>query len=342
MKAVRIHGHGDASVLHCDEIAQPVCESDKVILEVKSASINYLDVWVRGGLPGMSILFPLIMGSDASGIITEVGQNVANWKVGDAVVVQPGIFCGECELCISRKENYCSQYGILGESENGVQSQFVSLSPKNISPKASHLSFEEAASMPLVFMTAYQMLITRAQLQPNETVLVYGATSGVGSAAIQIAKDIGATVIATVGAAEKFDHAQDMGADYIVNHYKNDWHSSVKEIVGEKGVNVIFEHVGSETWRYSMRLLAKGGKVVTCGATTGAKVDVDLTHLFMKQQTILGSTMSDISSYIAVMDKINSGKFKPFVDRVFSFDEIQAAHERIENGEQIGKIVLVP
>jgi len=342
VKAVRIHAHGDRSVLQCDDIAQPVCESDKVILEVKSTSINYLDVWVRGGLPGLPIPLPLVMGSDASGIIAEVGQNVPNWKVGDAVVVQPGTFCSECELCISGKENYCTHYGILGESENGVQSQFISLSPKNIYPKASHLSFEEAASMPLVFMTAYQMLITRAQLQPNETVLVYGATSGVGSAAIQIAKDIGATVIATVGAAEKVDHAQNMGADHTVNHYDKDWYKSVKDILGKKGVNVIFEHVGTATWSYSMRLLNKGGRVVTCGATTGAKVDVDLTHFFMKQQTILGSTMSDISSYKAVMDKINSGKFKPFLDRVFSFDEIQAAHERIENGEQIGKIVLLP
>ena len=342
MKAVRIHGHGDTSVLQCDDIAQPVCESDKVILEVKSASINHLDVWVRCGLPGLPIPLPLVMGSDASGIITEVGQDVTDWKVGDAVVVQPGTFCGECEVCVSRKENYCTHYGILGESENGVQAQFVSLSPKNIYPKASHLSFEEAASMPLVFMTAYQMLITRAQLQPNEIVLVYAATSGVGSAAIQIAKDRGATVIATVGAAEKFDHAQDMGADHIINHYDKDWYKSVKAIVGKKGLNVIFEHVGTATWSYSIRLLNKGGRVVTCGATTGAKVDVDLTHLFMKQQTILGSTMSDISSYTAVMDKINSGKFKSFVDRVFSFDEIQAAHERIEKGEQIGKIVLVP
>ena len=342
MKAVRIHGHGDVSVLQCDEIDQPVCESDKIILEVKASSINHLDIWVRSGLPRLKIPLPLVMGSDASGIITEVGQDVPNWKEGDVVVVQPGTFCGECELCISRKENYCAHYGILGETENGVQAQFVSLSPKNIYPKAAHLSFEEAASMPLVFMTAYQMLITRAQLQSDETVLVYGGTSGVGSAAIQIAKDIGATVITTVGAAEKFDHAQDMGADHIVNHYDKDWYKSVKAIVGKKGVNVIFEHVGTATWSYSMRLLNKGGRVVTCGATTGAKVDVDLTHLFMKQQTILGSTMSDISSYTAVMDKINSRKYKPFVDRLFSFDEIQVAHERIENGEQIGKIVLIP
>jgi len=342
VKAIRIHGHGDASVLQCDDIAQPTCNLDKVILKVKAASINHLDVWVRIGLPGLPIPLPLVMGSDASGIITDVGKNVSNWKVGDAVVVQPGTFCGECESCISGKENYCTHYGILGETENGVQAEFVSLSPKNIYPKALHLSFEEAASMPLVFMTAYQMLITRAQLQSNETVLVYGATSGVGSAAIQIAKDRGATVIATVGAAEKFDHAQDMGADHIVNHYDKDWHKSVKDMVGKKGVNVIFEHVGAATWLYSMRLLGKNGRVVTCGATTGAKVHLDLAHLFMKQQTILGSTMSDISSFKAVMDKINSGKFKPFVDKIFSFDEIQVAHERIENGEQIGKIVLVP
>ncbi len=342
MKAVRIHAHGDRSVLQCDDIKRPTCTSDKVILEVKSTSINHLDVWVRGGLPGLPIPLPLIMGSDASGVIVEVGQDVSDLKVGDEVVVQPGTFCGECEFCKSGKENYCIHYGILGETENGVQAEFVSLSPINIYPKATHLTFEEAASMPLVFMTAYQMLITRAQLQSNETLLVYGGSSGVGSAAIQIAKEMGATVIATVGSEDKSTHAQKMGADHIVNHYEDDWHNSVKDFVGKKGVNVIFEHVGPATWPYSMRLLGKGGRVVTCGATTGPKVDINLTHLFMKQQTILGSTMSDISSYRTVMDKINSGVFKPFVDKIFSFDEIQAAHEHIENSNQIGKIVLVP
>ena len=342
MKAVRIHKHGDRSVLQCDHMGRPFCESDKVILKVKSVSINHLDIWVRVGLPGLSIPLPLIMGSDASGIIAEVGENVSDWGVGDTVVVQPGTFCGECELCISGKENYCTYYGILGETENGVQAEFVSLSPKNIYPKSLHLSFEEAASMPLVFMTAYQMLIARAKLQVTETVLVYGGSSGVGSAAIQIAKDAGATVITTVGSENKYQHVEKMGADYIVNHYDEDWHKSVKDFVGKEGVNVIFEHVGFATWPYSMRLLSKGGRVVTCGATTGPKVDIDLAHLFMKQQTILGSTMSDISSFKAVMDKINSGKFKPFVDKIFSFDEIQVAHECIENGEQIGKIVLVP
>ncbi|MBT5956311.1 MAG: zinc-binding dehydrogenase [Candidatus Marinimicrobia bacterium] len=342
MKAVRIHTHGNRSVLLCDDIKRPSCESDKVLLEVKSASINHLDVWVRGGLPGLSIPLPLIMGSDASGIIVEVGQDVEGWKVGDEVVVQPGTCCGECEFCSIGKENYCPHYGILGETANGVQAEIVVLSPKNLYYKAAHLSFEEAASMPLVFMTAYQMLITRAQLQSNETILVYGGSSGVGSAAIQIAKDRGATVIATVGSDEKSKHALKMGADYIVNHYEDDWQKSVKSIVGKQGVNVIFEHVGPATWPYSMRLLGKGGRVVTCGATTGPKVNIDLTHLFMKQQTILGSTMSDISTYKAVMDKINSGVFTPFVDKVFSFDDIQSAHERIENGDHIGKIVLVP
>ena len=342
MKAVRIHRHGDRSVLQCDEIARPPCKSDKVILEVKSASVNHLDIWVRGGLPGLSIPLPLIMGSDASGIIAEVGEDVSDWEVGDEVVVQPGTFCGECEFCFSSKENYCYHYGILGETEDGVQAEYVSLFPENIYSKATHLSFEEAASMPLVFMTAYQMLIARAKLQAAETVLVYGGSSGVGSAAIQIAKNTGATVIATVGSENKFQHAEKMGADHIVNHYDEDWHESVKDIMGKKGVNVIFEHTGAATWPYSMRLLGKGGRVVTCGATTGPKVDINLTHLFMKQQTILGSTMSDIATYKTVMDKINSGIFKPFVGQIFSFDDIQIAHQYIENSNQIGKIVLVP
>ena len=342
MKSVRIHTHGDKGVLRCEDIKPPIPQADKVILEVKSVSINHLDIWVRAGLPGLHIPLPLIMGSDASGVIIDVGENLPEWNVGDEVVVQPGIFCGECNFCVSGKENYCIHYGILGETENGVQAEFLALSPINIYPKASHLSFEQAASMPLVFMTAYQMLITRAQLKSNEMVLVYAGSSGVGSAAIQIAKNKGATVIATVGSKNKGEHAEKMGADYIVNHYEDDWDQSVRSIVGKKGIDVICEHVGSATWPYSMRLLGMGGRVVTCGATTGSKVDINLTHLFMKQQTILGSTMSDISTYKLVMDKINSGIFTPFVDTVFSFEDIQAAHEHIENSDQLGKIVLVP
>jgi len=342
MKAVRIHGFGGRDALQYEDAPKPECPIDKVILEVKAVSINHLDIWVRGGLPGITIPLPLIMGSDAAGIISEVGADVVGWQVGDEVVVQPGTFCGECYLCSSGKENYCPQYGILGETENGVQAEYVSLSPVNIYPKAAHLRFDDAASMPLVFMTAYQMLITRAELQKGETVLIYGGTSGIGSAAIQIAKNQCASVIATVGAESKIDHARKMGADHVILHSAPDWAEKVNDMIGKAGVNVIFEHVGPATWPQSMRLLARGGRIVTCGATTGSNVDFDLRHLFMKQQTILGSTMSDLKSFKAVMDKINGDVFQPFVDTVLPFKKVQEAHKLIENREHTGKVVLIP
>ena len=343
MKAIRIHQHGDRSVLNYDDIDYPRPEDDKVILEVKSVSINHLDIWVRKGWPGISIDLPFTMGSDASGIIVDVGKNIKDWKVGDSVVIQPGTFCGNCSQCMINKENYCSSYGILGESENGVQAEYISVYPENLFHKPQIYTFEEAASMPLVFMTAFQMLISRANLNENETVLIYGGSSGVGSAAIQIAKSMNATVIATVGSDSKRNYVYDMGADYIVNHNNTtDLYNQIIDIVGKNKINVIFEHVGSQTWNNSIRLLSKGGRLVTCGATTGSMVNIDLKHLFMKQQTIIGSTMSDIPSFKAVMNKINIGLYKPFVDKIFKFKDIKYAHEYIEESKHMGKIVLIP
>ncbi|MBC8214754.1 MAG: zinc-binding dehydrogenase [Candidatus Marinimicrobia bacterium] len=340
MKAVRIHEHGGLEALRYEEIPEPICNDEKVKVQIKSASLNHLDIWIREGFPGMPLPLPLIMGSDGAGIISEVGKNVNDWKVGNEVVIQPNTFCGECDYCKNGKENYCKNYGIIGETENGVQSEFVVLNPINIYPKAKHLSFVDASSMQLVYLTSYQMLITRANLQPNETVLIYGATSGIGSAGIQIAKHLGTKVISTVGSDNKIEYAKQMGSDFVVNHSSENWSKQVKEIVGKKGVNVIFEHPGTATWENSMRLLAKGGRVVTCGATTGPIVKLDLRHLFMKQQTIIGSTMCDMKSFKQVMKHIENGDYKPFVDKVYPMSEIAEAHKRIEDREQIGKVVV--
>ena len=336
MKAVRIHEHGGTDVLKWEDIPNKQCPDDKVRVKIKAAALNHLDIWIRNGLPGLSLPLPLIMGSDGAGIVTEVGSQVSNFNPGDEVVVQPNRFCRKCDMCIAGKENYCEKYGILGETEDGVQSTEVILDPINLYSKPNHLSFEEAASMPLVFLTAYQMILKRAKLQSDETMLVYGATSGVGSAAIQIGKFLHAKVIATVGDRSKFTHAEKMGADQVINHYQKDWHKSLKGVK----INVVFEHVGPATWPYSIRLLSKGGRLVTCGATTGPKVEIDLRHLFSKQQSILGSTMSDLKTFKEVLDLIHVGHFFPFIDKIFSFSEVAMAHKRIENKEQIGKVVL--
>jgi len=341
MKAIQIHSHGNIDVLKINQLDEPKCSNDKILVHVKACALNHLDIWVREGLPGLPINLPLIMGSDASGTIVEVGSKIKNFNSGDNVVVQPGTFNLTSESVKNNKENYSSSYGILGETSNGTQSEYILLNKENVHKMPPHLSFIEASSMQLVFMTSYQMIVERAKLLKDEIILIYGATSGVGSAAIQIAKEIGSTVISTVGTTEKIDHAYEMGSDYVYIH-DDKLLLNIKQLVGKKGVDVVFEHVGSDTWDTSMKTLAKGGRIVTCGSTTGSTVNIDLRFLFMKQQTIMGSTMANISSFNSVMDKINNKKYKPFIDKVFMFDDVKKAHLRMENRNHYGKIVLVP
>ncbi len=340
MKAARIHKHGGVEVLEVENIPEPICDKNSVKVKIHATSINHLDIWIRNGIPGVKIKLPMILGSDGAGEVVEVGSNVSGWNVGTGVVIQPGTFCGKCNYCLGGKENYCLQYGIIGESENGTNCEYFNANPNNIYPKSNHLSWEESASMQLVCMTAYQMIVKRAKLTSTETILIYGATSGIGSAAIQIAKNIGAKVIATVGSEGKKHHAKELGADYTVIHTDDNWVEEVKSLTFENKIQVIFEHVGQDTWENSMKLLDKGGRIVTCGATTGSKVQFDLKHLFIKQQNIMGSTMSDISSFIEVQKLINNKKIKPFLDKIFPIENIIEAHKYIEQRNQKGKVVL--
>jgi len=341
MKAVRIHKHGSVDCLSVDNIKDPQCLDENIIVQIKAAALNHLDIWVRNGLPGINIPLPLIMGSDASGIVVEAGKNVNKFKIGDKVVVQPGTYNENSHYTKINKENFSRSYGILGETENGVQAEYVCLKEDNLHIMSNDLTFIEASSMQLVFMTAYQMLITRSNLSSNDIILIYGATSGVGSAAIQIAKDVGAKVISTVGIEDKKEYAYNLGSDYVLLHSKNII-SEVMDITKNIGVDVVCEHIGESTWNQSMRVLRKGGKIVTCGSTTGPKVNIDLRFLFSKQQTILGSTMSDIPTFLKVMKKINSNAYKPTIDKVFLYDDVILAHSRMENRNHYGKIVLVP
>ena len=340
MKAVRIYEHGGLDKLIYDDLPQPDCPPDKVKINIKVSALNHLDIWVRNGLPGIGIPLPIILGSDGSGTIVEIGSDIKNFQKGNDVVIQPGTFCRNCQHCKQGKENYCLGYGILGETENGTQAEFIVIDPANIHLKPDHLTFEEAASMPLVFMTAYQMLIKRASLKADETVLIYGGTSGIGSAAIQISRELGALVIATAGNDEKCEFSKKIGADHVVNHNQDNWVDNVKRITGKIGVNVVFEHIGASTWKQSLRVLSKGGRIITCGATTGADVNVNLAHLFIKQQSILGSTVGSIPAFNEVMGKINKKKYIPTVDQVFPMDDIRHAHEYMENRQQMGKVVV--
>ena len=341
MKSILINKHGGIDVLEFTDIEEPECSPEKVKIKIEACAINHLDIWVRNGLPGINIPLPLILGSDAAGIIVEVGKNIRGYLVGDKIVIQPGTFNNIYDDIREGKENYSKTYGILGETENGVQSEYVVLDPINIFPKPAHLSFEESASMQLVFMTSYQMLIKRAKLKKNENILIYGGTSGIGSAAIQIAKDVGCNIISTVGKESKKNYVYNMGANYVFNHNDTNLKNEVKNIF-PYGVDVVFEHVGSLTWEQSMKVLAIGGRIVTCGATTGGNVSIDLRHLFMKQQTIIGSTMASLKAFKEVNKKINDKKYNPFIDEVFKFKDIKKAHLRIENRKHLGKVILVP
>ncbi|NOZ75800.1 MAG: zinc-binding dehydrogenase [FCB group bacterium] len=340
MKAIRIHEHGATDVLCVDQILRPEPKANEVLVEIKAAAMNHLDIWVRKGIPGVPL--PVIMGSDGAGIVQKTGREVSDYSVGDEVIIQPLTYCGTCTFCQSGRENYCTSWGILGENQDGVQAEWVVLTPRNLRHKPKHLSWEEAASFALAGQTAYMMLIRRARLQSGEVVLIWGATSGVGSLAIQIAKAQGSEVLAVAGTAEKCNRATSLDADLIINYREQSVSEEVKQFTKGRGVDVVFDHVGTASWKTSLSSLAKGGRLVTCGATTGSRVELDLRHLFYKQQTIMGSTMGDGTSMDGILKLVADGIVKPVVDRSFTFGNIRQAHEYLENDRHRGKVIILP
>ena len=340
MKAVLLESHGPPHILKYKDIPHPECKRKEIKVKIKNSSINHLDLWVRAGIPGMHLNLPMVMGSDATGIIEEIGAEVKGYKVGDDVVIQPGVYDPACEFSKKGEENLSPSYGILGETHNGVQSEYLVLDPIHVYRMPTSFSHAEISSMPLTFMTAYQMLFEKARILHDDILLIYGGSSGVGSAAIQIAKDFGCKkIISTVGSKEKIKYVEDLGVDGVFLHNTN-LHSSIKDYLGKQKVDVVFEHIGKETWGTSMKLLKKGGRLVTCGATTGSNVEINLTHIFFKQLSILGSTMSNIKTFNKVLEKINNQKYKPMIDSIFPASDIISAHQKIENRENLGKVVL--
>ncbi|NOZ03707.1 MAG: zinc-binding dehydrogenase [FCB group bacterium] len=340
MKAVRIHTHGGPEVLQWEEIPDPKPGDSQVLVRIKATSLNHLDIWIRNGVPGTPL--PIILGSDGAGVVEEVGKGVTSFKPGDEVIIQPLTYCGHCRFCETGRENYCKSFGIYGENQNGTHCELMVVEEKNLRLKPDFLLFEEAASFALVGQTAYAMLVRRAQIEPGESVLVWGAGSGVGSMAVQIAKTRHCFVIATGGSEEKLRLAKELGADIVIDHYRQEVLTIVKEVTAGNGVDVVFEHVGAATWETSLKALGRGGRLVTCGATTGAKVNLDLRHLFFKQQSVLGSTMGDVAAFEAAFALLKERKIKPVVDRIFPMKDVQKAHQYLENRRQLGKVVLVP
>jgi NADPH:quinone reductase-like Zn-dependent oxidoreductase len=348
MKAVIFEKHGGPEVLHVANVPDPKPRGDEVVVRVRACSINHLDLWVRRGIPGIEIPLPHIPGSDVSGEIAAVGELVTHIHVGDKVILAPGISCGHCAACLAGNDNLCREYTLLGYKVDGGCAELVKAPARNAIPLPEGLSFEEAAAVPLVFLTAWHMLVTRAKLQPGEDVLILGGGSGVGSAAIQIAKVLGARVIATVGSEEKIERTKALGADHVILHTnseapsgtKSGWQAEVKRLTNRRGVDVVFEHVGEATWPQSVASLAVNGRLVTCGATTGYDAKIDLRFLFSRHLSILGSYMGSKAELFPVLDLLARKQVHAVIDKVFPLAEAAAAHRRLEQREQFGKIVL--
>jgi NADPH:quinone reductase-like Zn-dependent oxidoreductase len=339
MKAVVLSEQGGPEVLRYTDFPEPAIGAREVLVRVRACALNHLDLWVRRGLPGRNVPFPHIPGSDISGEIAKVGEGVTNVKVGDKVLLAPGVSCGQCAHCVAGRDNFCKEYVLFGSTIHGGYAQFVKSPAVNAIPIPGNLSFEEAAAIPLVFLTAWHMLFYRAHLQPAEEVLVIAAGSGVGSAAIQIAKATGARVIATAGSEPKLAKAKELGADEVLLH-KGEFAREVKRLTSGRGVDVVFEHVGAATWDQSVYSLSVGGRLVTCGATTGFDGKVNIGYLFARQLSILGSFMGHKSELFAVLELFKRGLLKPVVDSVFPLERAADAHKRLENREQFGKVVL--
>lgn len=340
MKAVIIPQHGGPEVLRYTDVPDPKINAAEVLLRVRACALNHLDLWVRRGLPGITFPLPLIPGSDISGEIVQVGELATRVKTGDRVLVSPGVSCGQCPACSAGNDNFCRKYTLLGYGVNGGCAEYVKAPEANAISIPGDLSFEEAAAVPLVFLTAWHMLMSRARLAPGEDVLVLGAGSGVGSAAIQIAKLAGARVMATAGSAAKLAKARELGADEVVDHSRQSIAAEVKRWTARRGVDVVFEHVGVATWDQSVASLTSGGRLVTCGATTGADARIDLRVLFARQISLLGSYMGSRAELHAVVKLIGERKLHAVIDRVMPLAEAAQAHALLENREQFGKIVL--
>lgn len=338
MKAARFHEHGGPEVLQYEEAPDPPAAPGRVIVRVRACALNHLDLWQRRGLDRVRIPLPHISGADVSG---EIVDGAGTFTAGTRVLLQPGLSCGQCDLCRDGRDNECSEYSVLGYMSDGGYAELVSVPVENVVPIPGHVDFVPAAAFPLTFLTAWHMLITRGGLRAGQTVLVLAGGSGVGQAAIQIARLHGAQVFATSGPT-KMDATRALGAAEVFDHYAEDFSKRVRTITAGRGVDLVVEHVGEATWDRSVRCLARTGRLVICGATSGYRAAVDLRHLFARQLSLLGSYMGRKAELLAAAPFFFEGRLKPVIDEVLPLAEIRAAHERLEASRQFGKIVVVP
>ena len=340
MKAIRFHQHGGPEVLKYEDVPDPVLRKDQVLVKVKAVALNHLDLFVRAGVPGVPL--PQIPGSDVAGDIVECGEYIADIKPGMRVLLSPMNYCNHCEACMQGRQNFCREFGVLGYRYSGGDCELIAVQRHNVFPIPSELTYDEAAATPLVFLTAWHMLVGRAAIQPGQTILVLGAGSGIGSAAIQIGKLFNCRVICTAGSEVKLERGRELGADYTIDHYKQKISEEVKKITAKQGVDVVFEHVGAATWNESMKSLKPGGTIVTCGATTGGETNFDIRVLFTRQFSFLGSFMGNMGELHKVLSHVFAGRLKPVVDRSFPLRDAAKAHEYLASSSMFGKVILNP
>ena len=341
MKAAIFRNHGPIENLEIAEIDKPIIGENEILLKVKVAALNRLDLWVRNGSPALKIPLPHIGGSDFAGIISVVGSKISQFAVGDRVVVNAGLSCKICDNCLRDEQSLCQAFKLLGEHEWGGLAEFVKVPETNIIKLPDNISFDTAAAASLTSLTAYRMIKNQARIRSTDNVLVIGASGGVGTVSVQIAKYFGNRVFALTSTKEKANKLIDLGADHVINYRENpDWDRELWKLTDKKGVDIVVDSVGEVVWKKALKSLAKGGRLVTCGATTGIRGETNIALLFWKQLSIIGSTMASDSEFREAMSLVFNKKILPVIDSKYPLDRIQDAHRRLESDQHIGKIII--
>lgn len=341
MRALTLTNHGTLADVLLSDMPVPTAGDGEVLVQLKAAALNRLDLWVIGGWPGLSLDLPHILGSDGAGIVAAIGGGVTRFRPGDRVALNPTLSCGKCAACLAGRDNLCQEFSILGEHTGGTYAAFIAVPERNLLALPAHVSFEEAAAAGLVYVTAWHSLITRGGLRAGESVLVVGAGGGVNTAAIQVARLAGASTIYVVGSTpEKLALARELGADALFDSRDDNWSKTVYQATGRRGVDVVVDNVGAATYAHSLRVLARGGRLLTVGNSSGPHVNLDNRLLFGKHLSIIGSTMGPIADFEEVMGLLFAGRLRAIIDAVYPLEEGLVALERLAAGDVAGKLVL--
>lgn len=340
MKALVFEEHGSIENLKLLNMPEPKAKSNNVLIKLSSSALNHLDLFVLKGWKGLDLKFPHICGADGTGTVVEVGEDVVGFKTGDEVVINPGISCMRCDFCLQGEHSLCKDFGILGEHFSGTFAEYISVPFYNLELAPNHLDKNERAAFPLTFLTSYRMFFKRGKVKPKDKILIHGASSGVSIASILFAKVAGCQVIATSSKENAIEKAKELGADFVLNYKTENIFKKAMEITEGKGVDFVVDSVGKETWISSLKLVKKGGTILTCGATTGPNPEEEIRLIFWKQINIMGSTMSSISEFKEMVNLVKEKKLRPVIDSVFTLENAKEAYKRLEEAKQVGKIVL--